>query len=516
MIELRDLILRLRRGEGIKSLHRTTGRHKTVLRRLKALADERKWTLEGYPVPTENEIQALWFAKTTPQAHEGDKAHPLDAIKDEIDGWVNEKYSFVAIHRLVVQRMPCSETTVRRYIQGRSKCLPKPVIPRIAHPGEVMEVDFGLLGLVWDDQERRNRKAWVFSGRLRFSRKAYRRIVFTQDQDTFFACHIAAFEWFGGVVAQVVPDNLKAAIVKASHEEPLVNRAYRALAEHYGFAINPCLPRTPRHKGGVESDMKYVQSSFWPLFREREKALGHEVPRFSEANRALEDWNLTISETRIIGKVGSTVPELFATEQPLLAALPVERWDPVDCAHCSVGPDWRIQYGKSFYSVPYKFIGTKVLVVGSRNIVRIFAGTAEVAVHSRAKKPWAVIAVPDHGPPNAKEYLTTSTKGLVMAACGIGPHVGMMAEAILADRAVDGIRPLRALVRLQERYSPQDIDSVCLRLTTAGIASYGSVKNELKYAQEKLQAKSFRFARGLGFFDPGATESVNEQEVVNG
>lgn len=516
MIELRDLILRLRRGEGIKSLHRTTGRHKTVLRRLKAIADGQKWTHEGTPVPTESEIQALWMENAPPEGRESGKPHPLDAIKDEIDGWMAEKYSFVAIHRLAAKRVPCSETTVRRYIQSRSKDLPKPVIPRIAHPGEVMEVDFGLLGLVWDDQERRNRKAWVFSGRLRYSRKAYRRIVFTQDQGTFFDCHIAAFEWFGGVVAQVVPDNLKAAIVKASHEEPLVNRAYRALAEHYGFAINPCLPRTPRHKGGVESDMKYVQSSFWPLFREREKALGHEVPRFSEANRALEDWNLTISETRVIGKVGSTVPELFATEQPLLAALPAERWDPVTCAHCSVGPDWRIQYGKSFYSVPYRFIGTKVLVVGSRNTVRIFAGTAEVAVHSRAKKPWAVITVTDHGPPNAKEYLTTSTKGLVMAAHGIGPHVGMMAEAILADRAVDGIRPLRALNRLRERYSPQDIDSVCLRLATAGIASYGSVKNELKYAQEKRQAESFRFARATGYFDPGATGMAAAQEVING
>ena len=98
MIELRDLILRLRRGEGIKSLHRTTGRHKTVLRRLKALANEQKWTLEGYPVPTENEIQALWFAKATPQTHEGEKAHPLDAIKDEIDGWVKEKYSLKGLH----------------------------------------------------------------------------------------------------------------------------------------------------------------------------------------------------------------------------------------------------------------------------------------------------------------------------------------------------------------------------------------------------------------------------------
>jgi hypothetical protein len=71
-------------------------------------------------------------------------------------------------------------------------------------------------------------------------------------------------------------------------------------------------------------------------------------------------------------------------------------------------------------------------------------------------------------------------------------------------------------MRLQERYSSHDIDSVCQRLTKAGLASYGSVKNELKYAQEKHLAESFRFARDSGYFDPGATGSAVAQEVVNG
>ncbi len=410
----------------------------------------------------------------------------------------------MAIHRLVAQRIACSEPTVRRYIQKKYPAAPKAVVPRDARPGHVMEVDFGYLGLMYDEIEKRERKAWVFSARLRCSRKAYRRIVLSQDQETFFDCHIAAFERFGGVPEQVVPDNLKAAVIKASHEDPLVNRTYRSLAEHYGFAINPCLPRTPRHKGGVENDMKYVQSSFWPLFREEEKALGHECPRFSRAQTALEAWNDSIAETRIIGKTGATVVELFAEEKTALQALRSERWGAMTCAQCKVGLDWRIQFRKAFYSVPYRLTGKTVLVCGTRTAVRVFHEGVEVAVHSPASRPWAVVAQDDHGPPNAKEYLATSARGLLMAAQRIGPHTGLMAQAIMDDRAVDAIRPLRALVKLQERYPATAIEDACATLTAAGVASFRSVKSLLRSHAEPPRHETFRFARPVGFYQEAA------------
>ena len=69
-----------------------------------------------------------------------------------------------------------------------------------------MVVDFGHLGLTWDAATRSRRRTWVFSGRLRHCRRAYREVVFDQKQETFFACHMHAFEWFGGVPEKVTPD----------------------------------------------------------------------------------------------------------------------------------------------------------------------------------------------------------------------------------------------------------------------------------------------------------------------
>ena len=93
-----------------------------------------------------------------------------------------------------------------------------------------MEVDFGHLGITLDAATRSRRRSWVFSGRLRHSRRAYREVVLDQKQETFFACHMHAFEWLGGVPEKVTPDNLRAAIIGASFEDPLVNRAHRELA----------------------------------------------------------------------------------------------------------------------------------------------------------------------------------------------------------------------------------------------------------------------------------------------
>src|SRR6266542_294999 len=77
-------------------------------------------------------------------------------------------------------------------------------------------------------------------------------LVFDQSVATWLRLHRAAFEFFGGVPRRVVLDNLRAAIVHAALYDPEVQRSDRELAEHYGFLIAPCRPRTPEHKGKVE------------------------------------------------------------------------------------------------------------------------------------------------------------------------------------------------------------------------------------------------------------------------
>ncbi len=109
---------------------------------------------------------------------------------------MEEGYSYVVIHNLINKYYSCSEATVRRYIKNMFPVKPKTVMVRNTIPGEIMEVDFGYLGITYDSITNKDRKTYIFSGRLRHSRKAFRIKVFNQKQETFFKCHIYAFECF--------------------------------------------------------------------------------------------------------------------------------------------------------------------------------------------------------------------------------------------------------------------------------------------------------------------------------
>ncbi len=68
---------------------------------------------------------------------------------------------------------------------------------------------------------------------------------------------------FGGVTATVVIDNLKAGVIQADWYDPEINPKLEEFARHYGTVILPTKPVTPRHKGKVESAVKYAQNNAW-------------------------------------------------------------------------------------------------------------------------------------------------------------------------------------------------------------------------------------------------------------
>jgi transposase len=155
-----------------------------------------------------------------------------------------------------------SYSSLVRFMSKHADLTSSPVMRIETKAGEIAQVDFGYAGKICDDETGELVKAYIFAMVLGFSRDAYYEIVKSQDITTWINCHIHAFEHFGGVPKIVVPDNLKSAIIKASFIDPVANRSYADLADHYGFQIDPCLPATPQHKGKVESGVKYCKCIF--------------------------------------------------------------------------------------------------------------------------------------------------------------------------------------------------------------------------------------------------------------
>ena len=84
------------------------------------------------------------------------------------------------------------------------------------------------------------------------SRKAYSEVVYCQTTENLIRCLENAFWHFGGVPKTLVPDNLKAVVIKADWHAPDLNPKSRSFSEHDGTVLLlPTKPRTLRYKGKV-------------------------------------------------------------------------------------------------------------------------------------------------------------------------------------------------------------------------------------------------------------------------
>ena len=500
MKEIRDVIHRLRNGQSHRRIDREIGIDRSIVKKIYHLASVHYWLDPTLPMPSDEQIAKVWKPKLKTQKH------LLEPYHEDLKQWNNEGHSSIVMHMLLKDKCPCDIQVIRRYL---IKHFPKPIEPvmvRSTFPGKDMEVDFGYLGFFLDSDGVAI-KTWVFSARLRHSRKTYREVVLNQKTPMFLACHIHAFEYFNGVAENVVLDNTKAGIIQSKIDNDMVSRSYQELAEHYGFVITPCLPRTPQHKGGVEGDMKYIKSNFLPYFREKQKEKNIKLSTIHDLVEALEKWGREVADIHIIHGVGRSPFQIFkAEEEKALRPLPKNRWELTAWSQCTVRRDWRIMHDCAYYSVPYNLINKTVQVCTSNSFVRIFYEYREVALHEKAKEKWVYKRSTEHAPALQEEVLQCSREGLLLQCEKVGPFTYQVAHTILSHRHVDKLRAIRCLLKLGNKHSQERLEKACQRAFNYKMFTYDNVKNILENNLEQqpidtdttnkvVQMPQFRFRR---------------------
>lgn len=500
MTEIREIIHRLRMGQSKRCIHKELRVHRSTIRELYDLAIAQQWLDPAVPMPSDEKLGKFWGKKTKTQSH------PLDAHKGQIEQWHKEGLSSVVIQQLLKDKCSCDAQSIRRY---RTKYFPKPIEPvmvRSTVAGRDLEVDFGELGKFLDD-EGVIRRVWLFSLRLRHSRKTYREIVLDQKISTFLMGHVHAFEHFNGVPKHVVLDNLKAGVIRSTIDNDMITRSYQELAEHYGFIISPCLPRTPEHKGGVEGDVKYAKRNFLAYFLAGQREMGIKTPKIQDLIKAMEKWDKEVADLHLIHGIGRSPLELFKSEEEkALIPLPQVRWEPTSWKQCEVRREWRIMIDNAYYSVPYQLIGETVEVCVTHSLVRIFHKQSEVTLHERATKKWEYKRKAEHAPPFKEAVLKCTREGLLLLAGDIGSFTHQVAHAILSHPSIDKLKPVRYMLQLALKYSKERLENACERAYNCKIFSYGSVKNilengldskpvEVSTSSKVVPLPNYRFAR---------------------
>lgn len=276
---LRDLIHRVRAGESDRQIAQDLKISRITVRKYREWAEGQGYLIVGLPLPDDATLAAA--LGTPPQPPRTPSS--VEPHRETVQRLLDQGVEMVAIFQRLQDDhgFTGSYSAVRRYVHRLRPSVPEAVVRVHTAPGEEMQVDFGSVGKLVDPASGQLRTAYAFVATLCFSRHQYAELVFNQKTSTWIALHRRAFESWGGVPRRVVPDNLKAAVIQALIHDPVLGEAYRRMAQHYGFVISPTRPRTPQHKGKVESGVHYVQRNFMA---------GQEFADILVANRRLSVW----------------------------------------------------------------------------------------------------------------------------------------------------------------------------------------------------------------------------------
>lgn len=280
------------------------------------------------------------------------KASLLDPFKPLIDSLLEERplYNLILLRdRLKEQGYSGGMTILRDYARKvRAKESAKAVIRFETEPGRQAQVDWKEAGTWVIDGVPR--KVYAFVLLLGYSRRAFVRFTTDMKLPTLLACHLKAFEHFGGIPKEILYDNMKTAWLYAGGDWK-VNPSLLRFASDCGFNPLRCRVRRPETKGKVERFIGYLGRNYLESARER----GYE--RLEDLNGGVMEW-LDKVDAQEIRDFCQTRSERFAVEAPCLRPYTARNAPDIrSLVDVVVSREGYIRHETNRYSVPADYVG---------------------------------------------------------------------------------------------------------------------------------------------------------------
>lgn len=502
-MDIREILRHLQRGRSDRAIGAATGVNRKTVRRYRLWATE-QGLLSG-ELPPLGELNRL-LEETMRSSPPPQNVSSVELYREVIEKLRQAKVEVTAIHQRLQERgYTGSYSSVRRFVQRLEPSAPEVTVRVETPPGEEGQIDFGYAGQMVDPETGQLRRAWAFVLVLSWSRHQYVEFVFDQTVATWLRLHRNAFDYLGGVPDRVVIDNLKSGIARLCFQEAQAQHAYRECAEHYGFLISPCRPRTPQHKGKVEQGgVHYVKRNF---------LAGREPMTLTEANRQVLRWVETTAGRRTHGTTKEQPLARFETERQALRPLPTTPYDLAVWKQVKLHRDCYVTFEQAYYSAPFGLVGQQLWVRGGTREIQIYDSDYQwVATHSRAQRPGQRLTNLDHLPPHKLPGLVLSRAGCRERAAEIGTATGQVVDGFLDHHPEDRLRTAGRLLRLSERFSPDRLEAACARALSFDDPAYVTIKRILDEGLDIVALPSVAPAPPARVFVRTATELVGHLE----
>jgi transposase len=517
--EIFDVLRRTQAGDGKRQIVRATGIARNTIRKYLAAAEECGFSPLSSPAMLHEIAAAVFRAIHLPGNHERTSVNEdmLLPYKETISGWLHQdELRLTKVHiKLARMGVQVDYNALYRFAKKHLSFGGKKVTVRMAEtaPGEVAEVDFGRLGLVYDPESGKNKILHALIVTLVMSRHQYVYTTHRQNAEALIAGIEAAWDFFGGVTRRVSLDNMKAAVVKSDRYEPVFNRIFLEYSEHRGFIIDPAPVRHPEAKATVERQVPYVRENFFK---------GEEFIDRDHVQREAEKWCRDIAGLRIHGTTRKRPAVVFEEEEkPHLKPLSNELFDVPVWDDCKVHPDHHIRFGQALYSLPTAYIGKAVAVRGDSRLVRIYCNEQLIKTHPKKAKGRRSTDFADY-PKEKSAYAMRDCDYYIRKGGENGEAQGKFMEALfVGDFPWARIREAQKLLRLKEHYGVLRVEAACRRALGFGLINVHRVEGMIvKVGDGSFQEAapvprplSARFERTADYF---CHKIQNEKEITDG
>jgi len=479
VVQVKQVLRGWLRGEGERTAARGAGVARMTARKYIAAAVELGLDRSGGEGQLTDELIGQICERARPRRPEGhgEAWQKLLGVEDEVKQWVEDGLTVVKVGVLLRrQGIEVPDRTLARFAVQRCGAGRRRQTVRVDDPPPASEaqVDFGRLGLVPDGDKQRVCWALVFTAC--YSRHQFVWPTFSQKLDDLIAGFEAAWAFFNGVFAVVIPDQMKAAIEEADNISPRFNDTFLEYAESRGFVIDPARIRKPTDKPRVERAVQYVRKNFFA---------GEHFRDLEDVRSRAEAWCRDTAGMRVHGTTRLRPLEVFlAEEQPLLLPRPGEPFDVPEWSAPKVHPDLHCQVGRALYSVPYRLVGQRLKARADSRTVKFYHRGELVKVHPR-QAPGGRSTDQADMPPGKDIYATRSVEKLKAKAEAHGPNVGAYAAALLASPLPwTKMRQVYRLLGLVAKWGAERADRACQRALEAEAVDVNLVSRMLERAKE--------------------------------
>jgi len=217
VVDVTEVLAHWYAGRSKSQIAESLGLDRKTVRKYLAPAEAEGLAPDGPPVSAAEwrERAAEWFPELADARLRQVTWPEIGKHHEFITGQLKAGVTVKTIHQRLAgeHQLAASYASLRRYVTAN---VPEEVrreqvrVLRLAprEPGQEAQIDYGQLGRWADPATGARHVIWAFVMVLCCSRHLFVRPVLRMDQRAWTECHVKAFEFFGGVPARLVPENV--------------------------------------------------------------------------------------------------------------------------------------------------------------------------------------------------------------------------------------------------------------------------------------------------------------------